>query len=177
MEEKNCHFCFMSEFPRPMDAGADFSRCGTYRYGLWRRWDTQLPQVLFVMLNPSTANATHNDPTIRRCINFAASWGFGGLYVGNLFAYRATRPNALLEADDPVGPENAYWLALLAHNCSAVVAAWGNAHLVDQLLTTDPLEGLRPLNLPMYAIAFTKAGTPKHPLYLRKESLLLPISR
>ena len=66
--------------------GAIISDCGKYRYQLWRKWDPSLPVVLFIMLNPSQADASEDDPTIRRCINYAKSWGYGGIYVGNLFA-------------------------------------------------------------------------------------------
>ena len=84
--------------------GAVFSPCGRYRYKLWRVWDPDLPLgcVMFLMLNPSTATDAEDDPTIRRCIGYARSWGYGGLYVGNLFAYRATDPTALQRVDHPL---------------------------------------------------------------------------
>ena len=85
---------------------ADFSACGTYRYALRRIWLPAAPQVLFIGLNPSTADEKSDDPTIRRCLGFARSWGYGGLIVANLFAYRATAPSALREARDPIGPLN-----------------------------------------------------------------------
>ena len=82
-------------------SGAVFSPCERYRYKLWRVWDPARPLgcVMFLMLNPSTATDTEDDPTIRRCIGYARSWGYGGLYVGNLFAYRATDPADLRRAD------------------------------------------------------------------------------
>ena len=73
-------------------SGADFSECGRYRYKLWRTWDDVRPVVMFIMLNPSTADATADDPTIRRCIGFAHDWGYGGVRVGNLFAWRTPYP-------------------------------------------------------------------------------------
>src|SRR4028119_2392792 len=86
--------------------GAIFDPTRTYRYALWRTWDAARPPVAFVLLNPSTADARRDDPTIRRCANFARTWGFGGLEVVNLFAFRATHPTDLKCAADPVGPQN-----------------------------------------------------------------------
>lgn len=85
---------------------AVLSDCGTYRYSLTRVWDESRPRVCFVMLNPSTADASANDPTIVRCRNFAYSWNYGSLEVVNLFAYRATNPRVLRTVQDPIGPEN-----------------------------------------------------------------------
>src|SRR5262245_19133112 len=82
------------------------SPCGLYRYWLTRTWDNSLRRVCWVMLNPSTADAEQDDPTIRRCVGFARSWGAGGIIVVNLFAFRASDPKALLRAADPVGPDN-----------------------------------------------------------------------
>src|SRR6266436_6577265 len=93
-----------------MRSDACISRCGTYRYALWRRWAPG-PQVLFVMLNPSTADRQRNDPTIRRCIGLAAAWGYGALAVGNLFAFRTPSPKVLKRAARPVGRANDRWLA------------------------------------------------------------------
>jgi hypothetical protein len=110
--------------------GAEFSDCGTYRYALWRTWNALQPGVLFVGLNPSTADATTDDPTIRRCIGFAKRWGYGGITMANVFAYRATDPREMtvLALERAIGPENDAHLASLAESASFVVAAWG-AHL------------------------------------------------
>ncbi len=96
-----------------MQTGAELSPCKAYRYALWRRW-SDAPPVLFVMLNPSTADESQDDPTIRRCISFAKQWGHGGIIVGNLFAFRSPYPNDLQTAADPIGPENNLWLERLA---------------------------------------------------------------
>lgn len=101
-----------------MTGGAHLSACGAYRYALRRTWDPARPAALFVGLNPSTADAERDDPTTRRCVRFARDWGFGGLLVGNLFAYRATRPRDLRAAAEPVGPENDWWLAALAREAA-----------------------------------------------------------
>ena len=106
-------------------SGADFSDCGRYRYKLWRLWDDTRPEVMFIMLNPSTADATADDPTIRRCIGFARAWGYGGVRVGNLFAWRTPYPQALRSALDPIGRHNDSALCELAEGAALVVAAWG----------------------------------------------------
>ncbi|HQR19741.1 MAG TPA: DUF1643 domain-containing protein [Burkholderiaceae bacterium] len=144
-----------------MEGDAALSPCGTYRYALWRKWASG-PQVLFVMLNPSTANATQDDPTIRRCIGFARSWGFGSLAVGNLFAFRCTDPSQLQTARDPVGPENDRWLKRLRNEASLCVAAWGNEGSRSGRSITA-----RALIEPTHALGLTTFGAPRHPLYVR----------
>ena len=108
-----------------MRGGATFSADRRYRYRLWREWDRSRAVVAFVMLNPSTADASRDDPTIRRCIGFARAWGFGGVEVANLFALRATDPRHLRGVPDPVGPRNARSLKLALAHASLVVVAWG----------------------------------------------------
>ena len=90
-----------------MEKGARFSESRTHRYALWRIWEKGAPMVMFVGLNPSTADETQDDPTIRRCIDFAKRWGYGGLYMLNIFAFRATNPKDMKAAADPVGPDRA----------------------------------------------------------------------
>jgi hypothetical protein len=107
-----------------MRSPALLSPCRRYRFALWRRWDIG-PQVLFVMLNPSTADEAMDDPTIRRCIGLARSWGFSALAVGNLFAYRTTSPADLSASADPVGSKNDHWLHRLHEESSLTIAAWG----------------------------------------------------
>lgn len=147
--------------------GAILSECETYRYQLWRIWDESKPKVLFIMLNPSTADADIDDPTIRRCIGFAKSWGYGGLFVGNIFAYRSTEPKGLFEADDAVGVDNNYHLEQMSEKCEIAVCAWGNSPIVNKMNTTHkPLKNVR---IPLHYIELSKDGTPKHPLYLKSE--------
>jgi hypothetical protein len=140
--------------------GATFSANGRYRYRLWRRWDRSRPVVVFVMLNPSTADADKDDPTIRRCIGFARAWGYGGIEVVNLFAYRATLPRSLRAVDDPVGPENGRHIRRAVARADLVVLAWGAHARASRLLS---LPRARCLGL-------TRAGQPRHPLYLRREA-------
>ena len=109
-----------------MKKGARFSDCRTYRYGLWRIWDETTAYAQFVGLNPSTADEFNDDPTIKRCISYAKAWGYGGLMMTNLFAYRATDPEIMLRAKDPIGPENNRLLLAYANNAGVVVGAWGN---------------------------------------------------
>ena len=93
-----------------MNQGATISDCGRYRYGLWRIWNWQLPNAVFIMLNPSTADAETDDPTIRRCVGFARSWDLGGVHIANLFALRASDPGELANAQDPIGSANDMYL-------------------------------------------------------------------
>lgn len=154
-----------------MKKHAVISPCQKYRYQLLREWDTQMPKVLFIMLNPSTADAENDDATIRRCIDFAKRWGFGGLFVGNLWAYRATDPKELkntpeIEGEEPMALRmiNDSHIDNMARQCQAVIFAWGTHkyafewrvnHLKDRFKT------------PM-AITISKHGKPCHPLYLSK---------
>jgi len=109
--------------------GAEISTCGLYRYRLWRTWDAANPsRVAFIMLNPSTADATANDPTLRRCIDFAQRWGHGGLEVVNLFPFRAADPKEMLRQSREVavgGPENEEAIRGAVRRCHLLVAAWG----------------------------------------------------
>jgi hypothetical protein len=118
------------------------------------------------MLNPSTADANVDDPTIRRCIGFARSWGYGRMGVVNLFAFRATKPNDLLRADDPVGPENDDHICdALAHS-DFVICAWG-AHKFAEARARDFMKILKTRNTLAHCLGVTKAGAPRHPLYVK----------
>jgi hypothetical protein len=142
-------------------AGASFE--GPYRYLLWRRW-AEAASVLFVMLNPSTADAHHDDPTIRRCLGFARAWGFGALEVVNLFAWRATDPRELRRAHDPVGPRNDHVIAEAAGRSHAVIAAWGNH---GALAGRDRrVAALLAPHRPRRLGGLTAAVAPRHPLYV-----------
>ncbi len=154
-------------------SGASISECGQYRYWLERQWGDEAPQV-FIMLNPSTADADVDDPTIRRCMGFARDWGRGGIIVVNLFAYRATDPKELAKVDDPVGPENFYniGMALLAARTQSydgfVLCAWGSNSIAqkrsERLIHRAPY-----FDVPLRCLGTTKSGAPKHPLYIPKD--------
>jgi hypothetical protein len=145
-----------------MNSSAIFSDCREYRYTLIREWDNG-QTVTFIGLNPSTADEASDDPTIRRCIGFAKSWGYGRLQVVNLFGFRATHPKDLLAADDPVGVDNDEYLFSLAQQSSLVVAAWGvrGTYRSRHRQVIQQLPGLHYLKL-------TCSGQPQHPLYLPK---------
>ena len=148
-----------------MKRSARFSPCRKYRYVLRRVWDDGKPSVLFVGLNPSTADERLDDPTIRRCIGFARDWGYGSLVMANLFAYCSTDPAALARVDDPVGPRNNWWLSRLRREVDLVVVAWGS----NGILLNRQNEVLRVLPAPK-CLGLTKHGQPKHPLYLPAET-------
>ncbi|MCA9774331.1 MAG: DUF1643 domain-containing protein, partial [Myxococcales bacterium] len=109
-----------------MRRSARFDATGTYRYGLIRLWDAARPRALFIMLNPSTADAEREDPTIRRCIGFARTWGFGSMEAVNLFAYRTTDPARLPLHPAPIGPANDAAIARAAGRAGTIVLAWGH---------------------------------------------------
>lgn len=113
-------------------------------------------------LNPSTADADRNDPTIRRCIRFARDWGGGGLVMTNLFAFRATAPTDLKRAADPVGPGNDIWIRRSSRFCVTVVAAWGN----DGAWMGRSTLLRRRLGPRLQVIRLNQGGEPAHPLYL-----------
>jgi hypothetical protein len=150
---------------------AVISECGTYRYLLTRTWDGSLPGVGFIMLNPSTADASVDDPTIRRCIGFAKAWGYGAITVRNLYALRSTDPKALRSHPHPHGPDNYRYLEAAVSD-DLTVCAWGaNADPIDSRGLIDALLGWggQPHHL-----GLTKGGFPKHPLYLRADTTPTP---
>lgn len=158
---------------RPPGARADvlarsalFSPCGRYRYRLSRYWDPAVKPITFLLLNPSTATAEENDPTVERCQRRAFEYGAGGVEIVNLFAWRATDPAAMLAAEDPVGPDNDLAIIEAADLASKVVCAWGNhgAHRgrgdhVKSMLMADP-------RIRLFHLGITGAGQPRHPLYV-----------
>lgn len=141
---------------------ACISPCGRYRYWLTRRW-SDAPLLAWVMLNPSTADASQDDPTIRRCMGFARGWGYGGIVVVNLFAFRATKPDDVWsEGAAAVGPDNDRHILEQTRD-RRVIAAWGtlgntyrrDSHVMRLLAGRD-----------VHHIGLTKDGHPRHPLYV-----------
>ncbi|MEM0954386.1 MAG: DUF1643 domain-containing protein [Pseudomonadota bacterium] len=145
-----------------LDAGADIrGRRKQYRYALWRIWDNQRPAVMFIGLNPSTADATRDDPTLVRCMGFASDWGYGGVYTTNLFAWRATEPAEMKRAAAPVGRDNDRVILATASKVDRVIAAWGNDGA--WLGRSTALRALLP---DLYYLRLNAGGEPAHPLYL-----------
>lgn len=147
------------------DGGAVFSPDRHHRYTLWRRLGTDERRLLFVCLNPSTADESTNDPTVRRCMGFARRWGFGTLVVCNAFAMRATNPRRLRADPDPIGPDNDDNLRIEAGMADMVVAAWGThaAHMDRHDAVRLILSEAAPV---VHHLGLTKDGYPRHPLYL-----------
>jgi hypothetical protein len=144
---------------------AIYSDCELYRYSLTRIWNSDAPRVVFVMLNPSTATEVQNDPTIQRCEQRARRLGFGGFRAVNIFALRATDPRDMRAAIDPEGPQNAEVLEEAAAWADTVIAAWGvhGEHRNQGPATTTQLHEA---GYQLHHLGLTKAGHPRHPLYL-----------
>lgn len=144
---------------------AVYSDCERYRYSLTRIWDPAGRKALFVMLNPSTATEVQNDPTVERCERRARALGFGAFQVTNIFAWRDTDPRKMRAATDPVGPENDSAILDGAIWADQIVAAWGThgAHL-NRGPAVETL--LRASGHDLYHLGLSKAGHPKHPLYI-----------
>ena len=154
-------------------AAAELSPCGTYRYTLRRRW-VEGRRALWVMLNPSTADARADDPTIRRCIAFSRREGCGELAVLNLFALRATDPAELLVHPDPTVPHNDHWFELLGREAwdegDLIIVAWGAHRAVG---SDSGVWVARRLGRPLWCLGTTKDGAPRHPLYVRRDQPLV----
>lgn len=150
----------------PVLKSAVISECGRYRYELRRVWDPTGPVLEFIMLNPSKADASIDDPTVRRCIGFAKAWGYGGIVIRNLFGWRATDPAELVNLQDPVGPENRAHLANADADCTIVAwgahpaaVGWWNGYPFGWQKTAI----VRPK---LFCLGTNAGGSPKHPLYV-----------
>lgn len=155
-----------------MESGAVLSKDGRYRYSLTRIWDPEKPRVCFVMLNPSSADAEQNDPTIKRCIRFAESWGYGAIEVVNLYAFRTHLPELLAAEPEPCGPDNDAYILKAVQNAQMIIAAWGvHGHEGPLRRAVGSL-----INREVYCLGTTKNGAPRHPLYVHSSALVLPFS-
>lgn len=153
------------------------SSCGLYRYKLQRTWGARGgAEVLWIMLNPSTADETHDDPTIRRCRNFSKAWGYDGMLVVNLYAYRTAHPrelrNAWLSGIDIVGPHSRLYLQDAAGDAALIVCAWGQRGPIPRVAFDMRRELYK--SSPC-ALAYTKSGEPRHPLMLPKNLKPIPL--
>lgn len=151
------------------EKGAELSDDGVYRYLLWRRWTKELPRAVFIMLNPSTADADIDDPTIRRCIGFAKAWGMGGIRVVNLYPFRATKPEDLWKAPFPRGQGNLNCIERAIDTDGIHIAAWG-AH--GREAQVKEVRGLfYDMGVPLYALKINGDGSPGHPLYIKGDAV------
>ena len=154
---------------------AIISDCGTYRYRLERcvRMGSKQRTIVFCMLNPSTADATQDDRTIRRCINFAKSWGYTDLVVVNLFAFRSAYPAELWTHADPVGPDNDFYILQAARNAESLVCAWGadGGERANAVLT---MIREKVPDCQLVCLKHNKDGSPVHPLYQPGNAVLIP---
>lgn len=164
-----------------------FSPCRKYRYTLWREWGIDLltdctgdakgtnSYVMFIGLNPSTADETNDDPTIRKCVGYAQRWGYGALCMTNLFALRATDPRVMKMAHEPIGEDNPLTILRVALNADMIICAWGRdgAYLNrgDRVITNLRDNGIKK----MHHLGLNSDGTPKHPLYLKSRLEPIPL--
>lgn len=154
--------------------GALFSECEQYRYVLWRCWDMENHgSVAFVALNPSTATSLDDDPTVRRCINFAKDWGAGRMYMLNAFAYRATDPDHMKNEINPVGSHNDWYISQIASQADITVICWGS-HGKHDSRDADLLDLLNDHDIKPWCLGWNKGMTPKHPLYLSADLVPRP---
>lgn len=149
-------------------SGAAFSGCRRWRYLLWRRWDAGRPAANFLMLNPSTADEFQLDPTCARARGYAERWGYGALIVTNVFGWRATDPDDMKAASDPVGPGNDRAIVQAAREAGIVVCAWGN-HGAHAGRSARVVALLKDAGIALHALKVNGGGEPAHPLYLRKD--------
>lgn len=153
-----------------MIKSARISNCNKYRYELRRIWDSSKPIVLFICLNPSTADHEIDDRTSFKCIEYSKSWGYGGLVIANLFAYRSTDPSELYNTDDPIGPENNKHIQRLSNEAKQIICAWGdNGGYMDR-----DIKVLSYLKHPE-CLKKLKSGRPGHPLYLPANLKPIPL--
>ncbi len=147
------------------DRGAVFSICRTWRYRLWRKLGGTGPRVLFLLLNPSTADESTNDPTVARCCTRSIAWGFGLMEVCNIFAFRATDPRDMMAAPDPIGPENDGYIEQAANRAQTIICGWGEhgAHMNRGRHVTGLL---RAKGYDLHCLRKNVSQHPCHPLYL-----------
>lgn len=154
---------------------AFFDQSGRYRYSLRRQWGPGDNRLVLILLNPSTADASRDDPTLRRCQGFAREWGFSSMEIVNLFAYKATQPANLKKARNPVGAENDRFVEWAVRNARKTVLAWGN-HGDFKGRDQQVLRLLGSLGNPLWSLGLTKKNQPRHLLYLPKGTPLQAFS-
>ena len=156
-----------------MERAARISPCGKYRYTLLRRWGNHPECVTWVMLNPSTADDSEDDNTIRKCMKFTEKWGWDAMLVVNLFALRATDPRQLQGIRDPWGPENAGWVAESCRKGDLLVGAWGSPDRRMRTHAEVTIGLIRDAGFHLKCLGINQDGSPSHPLYLKYETELV----
>ena len=146
--------------------GATFSPCQKYRYVLWRMWDLRKPTIMFIGLNPSTANDISDDPTIRRVVSMAKAWGYGGVYMLNCFPFISTKPDDLKDFGN--NETNDHWLRWIADRSKDVVFAWGAFEIAKPRAVE--LAAMFP---DAKALVINRDGSPRHPLYVPSNTKLV----
>ncbi len=154
-----------------MERDAVISECQKYRYLLRRTWDHEKPRALFIMLNPSTADASIDDPTIKSCVRLVTAIGYGSFEVVNLFAFRATKPEDMAKAPDPIGPDNDGAIEAALARCDMPICAWGN-HKLAYNRSKAVFGAIRSARPAAMCFGRTKDGAPKHPLYIKSGTAL-----
>lgn len=149
-----------------LERDAVISDCGRYRYLLRRTWDHSKPRALFVMLNPSTADAEIDDATIRSCIRLCRGESYGSFEVVNVFGWRATKPDELLKALDPCGPQNEWHVRAALGRCDIPICAWG-AWPPAEAASAYVRNAIRAERPAAFCFGKTKSGAPRHPLYIK----------
>ena len=152
------------------DAGAVFSPCKQYRYQLWRRLSRSRRSILWLMLNPSTADHKQLDPTVTRCYRYSQQWRYGNFLVANIFAFRATDPKHMYAAKDPVGPANDEAILQYAKQANLIVLGWGN-HGCHRQRSSEVMTLLCSAGYAkkLHCLKINNSGEPCHPLYLRAD--------
>lgn len=151
-----------------MKQGALFTECRKYRYRLWRIWDESLPLIMFIGLNPSRANETRIDPTVGRVIQFSKDWGYGGVYMMNLFSLVSPYPKDLLTCENPVQDNNRHLLEV-SRMCEQIIFSWGNFKE-----SKERAAEVKKMFPKAKALLLNKDGTPRHPLYVPSD--VVPIN-
>lgn len=155
-----------------LDSGAQISPCEKYRFSLWRVWNESLPHIAFVGLNPSTADATQDDPTIRRCRGFAKSHGFGAMTMLNLWAYRATDPKDISGRVTNEEEINLDTISRIVTGVARVCAVWGS-----HPMAFARQDAVLPLAPQWWVLRQNRDGMPGHPLYLPNSSTMFKLAR
>lgn len=156
-----------------MTGTATFSPCGKYRYDLTRTWGDE-PPIIWIGLNPSTADATVDDATMRRVTAFSKREGAGGFVMLNLFALRSTDPAGLLSEADPCGPNNLVTVRRHISTAQTVIAAWGAHKTVSRSMVRLHLaDDMRQAGRTLWCLGKTSDGRPRHPLYVKGDAPLV----